>query len=685
MSKRTRKAKGVSLLQHFDPPAGYVGCFGWLCGYSADADFLDMAAERFTGFARGQRAHAGRIALAVMLDPGNPRIAPIDAPSVAHLLILPDKQKPFELLHAKVALLGFRDPEDPARWIVRLLVSTGNWTRQTLEESLDLVWRVDVTGEEIESAQAQTQQACSDIDAAIDLFAYLMTYFDLRLLDASANDHLGDTAQARGQLNGWLDDIVECKRGKPRFFDNRKESLLTQLPRLIERAGISAACNYLAMGSGFYESAGAANQIPKVLGKIVGTLKKARLTASCKIDVFVNPLGCQAVAKSVTAMAAAGFAVRPARPSADLFPDGRDRTLHAKFLFGANWRKGSNNCASAWVYLGSGNLTGPGFDAKAAPGRGNLEAGVVFAPEALVWYPEDENQQEIPPARVITNLLPMQWEQSYNGAANLIAGGDMAVRPDACVAPPVAWMEWVAAEKPTETESGNTPQLQSRLCLPERLPATFAFEVIDATHHPCVTVDSGFVWQGDQPRQVNVRWTGENGARHECLLPVLDEFGRVAATGMSSLDLDEVAWQLAQFPSTPDDEGADCEGTPHDPATGDQPTQPRAAPLRSDYAIRQMMELVENVAARQTAVAKNDWFAWCNRFEQTLSRASDSAGVQSFIMLKINPLSPLHAVPFRPVFAETDDSDEGKRYLAALQRIEARWAVGGLNAIGETR
>jgi hypothetical protein len=49
VSKRTPKTKGVSLLQHFDPPAGYVGGFGRVCGYSADADFLDMAAERFTG------------------------------------------------------------------------------------------------------------------------------------------------------------------------------------------------------------------------------------------------------------------------------------------------------------------------------------------------------------------------------------------------------------------------------------------------------------------------------------------------------------------------------------------------------------------------------------------------------------------------------------------------------------
>lgn len=55
------------------------------------------------------------------------------------------------------------------------------------------------------------------------------------------------------------------------------------------------------------------------------------------------------------------------------------RSLHAKFIFSANWaKKKSNKCSSPWVYLGSGNLTKPGFMNKAGS-VGNLEAGVVFA------------------------------------------------------------------------------------------------------------------------------------------------------------------------------------------------------------------------------------------------------------------------------------------------------------------
>lgn len=674
MSKRNRKTRGVSLVQHFDPPEGYVGGFGWMCGYSADAAFLDMATERFTGLARAQRAHVGRIALAVMLDPGNPMIAPIDAPGVAHLPMRELLAQPFELLHAKVALLGFRDAHDPARWVVRLLVSTGNWTRDTLEQSLDLVWRVDLASASLASPDAQTQHACSDIHAAHNLLVYLQGYFDQRLLDVSVNGHLGDTAKARSEFDGWLDHAAECRQGAPRFFDNRSDSLLAQLPAAIERTGARATCHYLAMGSGFYETAKRQGAVPAVLHRIVTTLKgEGRLTRNCEIDVFVNPLGCQAVAQSVTAMAEAGYTVRPAQAPALLFPDSKDRSLHAKFLFAANLRKDSNDCTSAWLYLGSGNLTEPGFAAPAGRGRGNLEAGVVIAAPGLYWF----EKGRVEPARVVTNLLPMQWGVQCEGDGALNAGGDMPERLDAWIAAPVAYLEWFEPAAATQTPG--------RLGVPETLPHDAAFEVLDEAGEACAVVDGKFIWRGERPRQARVRWTGTGGARHESLLPVLDEFGRIAATGLTALDLDEVAWQLAQFPSMPDDEGTDRDGAPYDPATGEPAPLPRAAPVRSDYAIRQMMELVENIAARQTTVARPDWHAWCNRLEQTLMRASDSSGVRTFIGLQINPLSPLRAAPFRPDFAETDCTEEGKRYRDALGRIEKAWDVAALTPIGEAQ
>src|SRR5450759_1197819 len=94
--------KPLSLAQHLEAPDDFVGCFGWLCGFSADSGFLDDAVERFTRRTHAQRAYEGRIALAVMLDPSNPQITLKEVPGVLHL---PASSKyPFRLLHAKVAL-----------------------------------------------------------------------------------------------------------------------------------------------------------------------------------------------------------------------------------------------------------------------------------------------------------------------------------------------------------------------------------------------------------------------------------------------------------------------------------------------------------------------------------------------------------------------------------------------------
>ena len=94
----------------------------------------------------------------LMLDPGNPQITPKEVPGVIHLPM--NGVPPFRLLHAKVALLGFRHTSDARQWRLRLIVSTGNWTRQTLEESLDLAWRIDLSDQDLKS---DDQFGCSSL------------------------------------------------------------------------------------------------------------------------------------------------------------------------------------------------------------------------------------------------------------------------------------------------------------------------------------------------------------------------------------------------------------------------------------------------------------------------------------------------------------------------------------------
>jgi hypothetical protein len=65
-----------SLAQIFEPPDEHQGVFGWLCGYSADAGFLEDAVERFSGLTQAQRAHQGRVMLAAVLRSGKPSDSP---------------------------------------------------------------------------------------------------------------------------------------------------------------------------------------------------------------------------------------------------------------------------------------------------------------------------------------------------------------------------------------------------------------------------------------------------------------------------------------------------------------------------------------------------------------------------------------------------------------------------------
>lgn len=214
--------------------------------------------------------------------------------------------------------------------------------------------------------------------AAWSLHDWLRGHFDCRALSAGAEDH----QESGKELEEWI-GTVRRKSGLPlpRFFDSRKGALLAQLPEMIKATGADVARNYLAMGSGFYEASDDGGDVPSVLADIVRQLQRTGLlTRAPEVDIFVNPNACQAVAVSITSIRGRGWRVRKAGKPEKLFGKA-DRALHAKFLFGANSRENSNVCNSAWIYFGSGNLTTPGFSQKISRHGGNVEAGVVFAPQ----------------------------------------------------------------------------------------------------------------------------------------------------------------------------------------------------------------------------------------------------------------------------------------------------------------
>jgi hypothetical protein len=177
-----------------------------------------------------------------------------------------------------------------------------------------------------------------------------------------------------------------------------------------------------------------------------------------------------------------------------------------------------------------------------------------------------------------------------------------------------------------------------------------------------------------------VRWHTDDHEQR-AWVPVIDELGRIAGTVLPPIDIDEAWGQLATFPMPPEDEEIESngDGEPHN--GGEHPSE--FGTVVAKYPARQMMQLIENIAAKQTAVARADWVTWCTRFEQCLIQAASSKILQEFASLQLNPLSPLSHTPFRPAFAEDSSTLEGVLYEKALTRVEDAWKVVDLHRIGD--
>ncbi len=645
-----------SLLHFFDAPDDYDGLFGWVCGYSADASFLGEAAERFTRRTHAQRAMAGEISLGLILDPQQEALSLLDVPGVAHLPLRRADEQPFKLLHAKVALLAFRKARADA-WRLRLIVSTGNWTQQTVEESLDLAWSIDLSSEELNADARDVPLRCADIKAASEMVGWLVSYFDLRILNAMSENPCAADRVAR--FNDWVGQCVSRADGQePRFFDNRSRGLLEQLPDQITQHAGKVRRNYLAMASGFFEGlpqAGtdsAPGRVPSVLARIEDTLRsRDMLTRNALVEVYVNPESCQAVAVCLEAMAERSWVVlAPGLPERVFGPDAH-RTLHAKFLLGGN--DVGDACTSGWLYLGSGNLTNPGFIQRAARTSGNLEAGVVFSLPRTPWLPSRD-----PTVPALTVLLPIQT----NGIPltineRLMAGDPMREHNDVFLAAPVAYLQW------QPTPDGGLLRAPGG--------STADVEVLGPDGAACVRLGLDWVWPGEAPRQVSLRWGGPS--HQEQQVPVIDEYGRIAATELPELELQELAAQLLGFPAI---DTGDGDGDDDDTDAFGKKTQSRGAGSSSQTtAIRTMMTQIEMIAQKQVQVAAADWTAWCHRLEQTLCQARGSAVLAEFKQLKIDPLSCLWQAAFRPDYARDASDPHGRRYEEALQRVAESWDV----------
>ncbi|MER8649645.1 hypothetical protein [Mesorhizobium sp. M0586] len=648
-----------SLIEHAAPPQGMKGHAGWVCGFSADAGCMEAFVESFTSQGKRERADGGRTYVCLCLDRSQPQIVPGAVPGMLHLPSRKDAP-PYRLMHAKVALLAFRNEADPKRWALRVLLTTGNWTRQTTEDSIDLIWRLDVTADDLAgpSADGKLAQNVTDMAAARDFWRWLRLYYQCGLFDKAAK---ANTQRAPfDELERWLDKLKPAADTTPRFLDTRRQALITQLVARVATLAGPKRRNTLALGSGFWEG-GLGTGLPVVPSRIVQKLKEAELlTRNPEITMIFENENCAALAdqRVFKSMSDAGWMLRPPLKEKD------NRRLHAKFLFSANWQQGSNRCSSAWAYLGSGNMTPAGFLLDPRNG-GNLETGIITPADGLHWY-EDKRSG----VTHVGKVLPIDWHTQITDASTLSAGEGPPEREALFLAAPVSHLLW------TEDVTGNVlavPAGEDRTDLivmgldGEALPR-------DAEGH--------FPWADEQPAHVGV---GQSKVSPTIQVPVLDKHSRLAARELEPIDLEQAIELLAHFPSMPE-VGSDDDGDADTIAS--IPTLHGGARSEARYAIRRTMELIEAVATRQTMVPDVDWMRWTQRLHCVLiqlgslpgigndnaARSRKSALVEALLALEVNPLTCLREPPFLPDYVEPS-SQAFAALDAALEAAEANWGV----------
>ena len=392
--------QNTTLYSLFMPPEDCYGDFGLMCGFTATRQVLGQIRRTFTG-------EMARPVLAAFIHPTVNAIS--DVPGLAWMWMRLEGRG-YNLLHAKVALLGFRKRGGDG-YVIRLAVSTGNWTQDPLTRSIDLFWSID-----LDSAVPDAQDI-ADIRAAHEMFGWLRERADCALIERSFDGHRPDAL-----LEAAITALPRSS-ARPRFIDSRNQALF---PQVVERLGTKKKADRLILGSGYFESDGdGAAGLPERLRRAL--VQEKSLTKTAALDLFLNPSSCQGLAARAGALIDAGWNLRPPRSVLH----GTDGCLHAKFVVLAS----GETEASGRAYLGSGNLSMNGFERAASVG-GNLEAGVIVdLPGGLKWPRRRDTRNGI------AAVLPIQFTDVVTPEA--LQQGEGFVRPDEPeTQPPVAWLIW---------------------------------------------------------------------------------------------------------------------------------------------------------------------------------------------------------------------------------------------------
>jgi len=610
-----------SLLDLLIPPEGYFGDFGMLCGFTATRTVLQQIKAKFSG-------ETSRPVLAAFIHPTVNAIS--DVAGLTWIWMNPKQnERGYALLHAKVALLGFRQ-SDVDGYILRLVVSTGNWTEDPLTNSIDLYWSIDLDAQDLMACE----QECVDVYAAWNLFEWLRhpKRSDTRLLKLEYDGNLPD-ARLKKKID-IIAKIANQSSVKARFMDSRKEGLMDQVSERMMQIKPRTKADKLIIGSGFFESGeglSADSCVPELLKNELG--KKLNTSAVCEI-VF-NPAACQGIAKSDFFEKLKAKKWNFKAPYSQHHNPGAK--LHAKFVLLASGVKAKDECKGL-LYLGSGNMTRQGF-VNAAGGNGNIEAGVVFEiPHSLIWGKSSKEK------RSICELLPLSGEK-VSGASCLEAGQDFQqpIEPDSN--PTVTHVIWADGQLMDPQDSTSETCIYGQDNQPTQLPCSWP-------ENPPLTV-----------RLVNGNWQ----------IPVIVN-GVFVRPVPKELTIEDILAGLAGFPEPAEQDGEKDD----DPENGvNHHCTAQSQTPESQYAIRRMMQLLVALTQVQVKVAANDWPRWCRELEENLCALAkyEKPMIDFFREAGVNPLHALLDERMRQKGIGVNAMQ------TVLERVSFIWGVSGLPSL----